>query len=569
MAGPARYTVIRKIADGGMAAIYLGIQHGAASFERPVIIKAIRREHSADEKFRDALIDEAQIGMSLNHSNIVQVLDLGMSGGRYFLILELVEGWDLDKILRRAREADVELPVPLALHITAEVCRALAYAHAKSRKGTPLGIVHRDVSPHNVLLSDHGEVKLTDFGIAMAQGNREKTVPGLIKGKVGYMSPEQAAGEPLDARSDLFSLGAVLYVLVTGKKPFAGDTELETLLRNREARYPPAQKANPALPQEVALLIERAMHRRPADRFASAEQMLEAVEKVLRSRYQGVGATELKRWLAELTSKDQDLPITKLTLPPGITEVGDDDIIKDRGLVLSEVVPSSGSLPRKPPPPPEPTPLAGTAVAVRERGPGRAVIGGLGLLVLLAAGSALLLHRSAPPGDPVGARAEPLDAGLATAAVALADRDAGSSEEPAVDAGAEDAGSADAGVTDAGVADAGLAEAEPDDAGANDAGRDAGLHAPVAAAEADVRPSPKDAGAEKDPVLSVALATIPAGATVYVGNLTFGPTPVTVRFRSGRAYDVTFILAGHQPAKQRVFVTHRKNQAVLVTLEKQ
>jgi serine/threonine protein kinase len=548
MAGPSRYTPLRKIADGGMAAIYLGVQHGAAAFERPVIIKAIRKEQLADERFREALVDEAQIGMSLNHSNIVQVLDLGMSGGRYFLILELVDGWDLDKILKRAQAAGLELPVPLALHIVAEVCRALGYAHAKARKGVPLGIVHRDVSPHNVMLSEHGEVKLTDFGIAMAAGNRDRTVPGLIKGKVGYMSPEQASGEPLDHRSDLFSLGAVLYLLVTGNKPFAAPTELESLLRNREARYPHPLKAVPALPPEVAALIEHAMYRRPIDRFATAEEMLEGVERVLRSRYQGVGATELKRWLAELASKDHDVPITKLTLPPGVTEVGDDDIIKERGIVLSEVVPSGGAGPRKPPPPPEPTPLAPAAVPdAPRRSRTRLLIPAA--LIGLAAGAYALRDRWMPPPPPLPVAAPPVDAGAMV-------------ETALVDAGAQAATADDAGTAplDDGGADAGSVEADLTDAGPGEQPEPE---------LADAGPAVASAGADKDPVLSVTLATIPPGATVFVGKLTFGPTPTTVRFRSGRAYDVTFLLAGHKPGKERVYVTHRKNQAVLVTLQKE
>src|SRR3982751_3477749 len=220
MASHGRYTILGKLADGGMAEIFLATQHGAEGFEKLVVLKRILTPFSADPQFRNMLLDEAHISMSLSHSNIAQVLDLGVSAGRYFLALELVDGWDLGRVLHRAATAGVRLPRELALYVTAEVCRALAYAHSKADGQTPLGIVHRDVSPHNILLSDQGEVKLTDFGIAKAMNKREHTGTGVVKGKVAFMSPEQAMGKPIDQRSDLFSLGTVLYLLMVRARPF-------------------------------------------------------------------------------------------------------------------------------------------------------------------------------------------------------------------------------------------------------------------------------------------------------------------------------------------------------------
>src|SRR5215470_14397587 len=167
MSPSSRYTILRKIADGGTAEIFLAKQHGAQGFEKTVVLKRIFTTFYADPQFRHMLVDEAHVAMSLNHSNIVQVLDLGESDGRYSLALELVDGWTLDNVLKRSKAAaGVPFPPALALYLTAEVCRALAYAHGKRRDGKPLGIVHRDVSHHNVLLSAEGEVKVTDFGIA-------------------------------------------------------------------------------------------------------------------------------------------------------------------------------------------------------------------------------------------------------------------------------------------------------------------------------------------------------------------------------------------------------------------
>jgi serine/threonine-protein kinase len=204
----ARYTITRKIADGGTAEIFLAVQRGAHGFEKPVVLKRIFPALYADPQFRNMLVDEAHIAMSLNHTNIVQVLDLGEAEGQYVLALELVDGWTLDAVLRRARALNTAIPPALALYISAEVCRALAYAHAKTDpEGRALGIVHRDISPHNVLLSEQGEVKLTDFGIAKARNRRESSLGNVIKGKIAYMSPEQASGGELDPRSDLFSVG--------------------------------------------------------------------------------------------------------------------------------------------------------------------------------------------------------------------------------------------------------------------------------------------------------------------------------------------------------------------------
>src|SRR6516165_975877 len=220
MSPSSRYTILRKSADGVTAEIFLAKQHGAQGFEKSVVLKRIFTNFYADPQFRHMLVDEAHVAMTLNHSNIVQVLDLGEAEGRYFLALELVDGWTLDRILRRAKAAGVAFPPALALYVTAEVCRALAYAHNKKRPdGTPLGIVHRDVSPHNVLISEQGEVKLTDFGIAKSN-KTEKSLGNLIKGKFAFMSPEQASAGELDGRSDLFSVGTSLYVMITRRHPF-------------------------------------------------------------------------------------------------------------------------------------------------------------------------------------------------------------------------------------------------------------------------------------------------------------------------------------------------------------
>ena len=311
MAQHGRYKILKRVADGGMAEIFLATQLGREGFAKPVILKRIHSSIYADPQFRNMFIDEAHISMSLSHSNIAQVLDLGVSAGRYFLALELVDGWDLGRVLHRAATAGVRLPRELALHVTAEVCRALAYAHSKTEGQTPLGIVHRDVSPHNILLSEQGEVKLTDFGIAKAMNKREHTGTGVVKGKVAFMSPEQAMGKPIDQRSDLFSVGTVLYLMVTRTRPFEGPSDLETLLRVQKGDFRPPEEASPDLPPEVAAVVARAMRKEPGERYQSADEMLGDVERVMRTAFRPVGQTELKRWLTELGARDGVPPISQ------------------------------------------------------------------------------------------------------------------------------------------------------------------------------------------------------------------------------------------------------------------
>jgi eukaryotic-like serine/threonine-protein kinase len=304
MAGHGRYTIVSKLADGGMAEIFLGIQHGAEGFQKPVVLKRVLTAFSADPQFRNMFLDEAHISMSLNHSNVVQVLDLGVSRGRYFLVLELVDGWDLDKILQRAKAASMVWPPALSLYVVAEVCRALAFAHGKYYEGKPLGIVHRDISPNNVLISEQGEVKLADFGIAKAQRKREQTAAGVIKGKIAFMSPEQATGAPIDRRSDLFSVGSMLYLMATDKLPFESATDLEAIFRVQRAEFTPPDVARPGVGPEVSRIIMRAMRLVPAERYQTADEMLVDVERVLRTEYQSAGQTELKLWMAQLARRD-------------------------------------------------------------------------------------------------------------------------------------------------------------------------------------------------------------------------------------------------------------------------
>jgi serine/threonine-protein kinase len=303
-----RYHVVSKIAHGGMAEIFLALQKGEQGFQKPVVLKRILPALAEDPAFVRMLVDEAHIASTLNHSNLVQVLDLGKSGEQYFLVLEFVDGWSLEQIRRRAQKAKLKLPLPLALSVVSALCRGLAYVHTRERNGQPLGIVHRDVTPQNVLVSQQGEVKLADFGIAKAVGKSEKSATGIIKGKFAYMSPEQTQARPLDARSDLFSVGTVLYVLTTGKKPFDGPTDLDVIMQVRRARPEKPSTVIKDLNPDVERFINRALRADPDKRWQTAEQMADKLDAILVKLGQPSGPAPLKRWLETLTARDGARP---------------------------------------------------------------------------------------------------------------------------------------------------------------------------------------------------------------------------------------------------------------------
>jgi eukaryotic-like serine/threonine-protein kinase len=274
-----QYEVLERIAVGGMAEIYLGVSRGAEGFSRQVVIKKVRSTLSTDERFVRMLIKEAKITASLNHPNIVQILDLGQNDhGEYFIVMEYVEGHDLRSVMDQAAVRGVEFDRHVALYIASEVCAALDHAHRKTDdKGQPLRLIHRDVSPSNILISYAGEVKLTDFGIA--RYGRDVSVVGSLKGKLAYMSPEQARGRPIDHRSDIFSLGSILFELTLGRKVFLAETDLDLLEQVRVASIPLPSTLDPEIPLELEQTLLRALAPTPEARFASADEMQAALRE--------------------------------------------------------------------------------------------------------------------------------------------------------------------------------------------------------------------------------------------------------------------------------------------------
>ena len=270
-----RYVVKRRLAEGGMAEVYLAQATGPEGFAKDVVIKVVRSFLASDQQFVDMFIAEARLSSKLNHANVVQIFDFGKDGDSYFIAMEYVRGASLFDLRKRCRERGIAVPPTLVAEIGAQVARGLQYAHALTDKGKSLGIVHRDVTPHNVLLSFDGAVKLTDFGIAKASTTH--TAPGILKGKFAYMSPEQARGDPVDARTDLFALGIVLWELLTGGRLFDGDSELAVLRAVQESLIAPPSRLNPDTPQELSDLVLKALSRPPAERFQTGFELDKAL----------------------------------------------------------------------------------------------------------------------------------------------------------------------------------------------------------------------------------------------------------------------------------------------------
>ena len=276
------YTLLRRIAVGGMAEVYVARTQGLGGFEKKMAIKVIHPRHSKDEKFIRMLVEEAKISALLVHHNIVQIFDLGCIEGTYFIVMEYIEGADTYRLVRRASGRGLPLPIDVCVHIALEVCSGLEYAHGmRGPDGKPLGIVHRDISPQNVLVSFAGEVKILDFGIAKAALRNSETDAGVIKGSYYYMSPEQGTGAKTDARSDIFSAGAVLYELLVGDTLYARDNIAVLLERVRSAEFTAPMKRRKGIPKELNDIVVRALARKPEDRYQSAREMGDALKAFL------------------------------------------------------------------------------------------------------------------------------------------------------------------------------------------------------------------------------------------------------------------------------------------------
>ncbi len=302
-----RYTLLERLALGGMAEVFRARISSSHGFEKILVIKRILPHLAADANFVAMFIDEAKLTAQLTHPKIVQILDFGDVQGQYFTALEYIEGFDALGLLRTAAQKRLHLPKNLAIFIVNEVLEALDYAHnARDMEGKPMQIVHRDISPSNVFISKRGDVKLGDFGIAHAQSRESKTQAGTLKGKYGYMSPEQVVGRPIDARSDLFAVGVVLAELLTGRRLFTAANDLDVLLKVRDARLDRLDKYGADLPAALDRIVRRALKKDPAERHQSASELHDDLADYLFSTGQRVGPSDLRAFSGTLFAPKPD-----------------------------------------------------------------------------------------------------------------------------------------------------------------------------------------------------------------------------------------------------------------------
>jgi serine/threonine protein kinase len=266
-----RYRVLERLASGGMAEVFLAESAGIEGFKKQVAIKRVLPNLSEKKRFIAMFLDEARLSASLSHSNVAQVFDIGVGDNAYFIVMEYVDGADLKAVIEYMRKSGQSFPVEAACFIASKICEGLTYAHElRGADGKPLEIIHRDMSPPNVLITKHGEVKIVDFGLAKAASQLEKSEAGVIKGKFGYLSPEAAQGLEIDHRTDIFAVGIILWEMLSGRRLFLGETDFGTVKMVQQAVIPDLREINPSVPPELVKIIARSLAREPTARYATA-----------------------------------------------------------------------------------------------------------------------------------------------------------------------------------------------------------------------------------------------------------------------------------------------------------
>jgi len=295
------YELVRRVATGGMAEVYEARRPGPRGFAKRVALKRILPQLARDARLVSMFCAEARVHAALQHPNLVSVLDFGEEGGELFLVLEYVDGVSLSDVLRAVRGRNITMELAPALHIAREVASGLAYAHEyRDDSDVPLGVVHRDVAPNNILLGRAGEVKLADFGIVHSTWSEVRTAPGELRGKIGYLSPEQSTGGAVEARSDLFSLGVVLAEMLQGSPLIPGNTELEVLKNLHSRNWENLSRLREQAPPAVVDLVERLLAQSPRHRPASAALVARELDKVASGHGARLSTHQFAGWLAGL-----------------------------------------------------------------------------------------------------------------------------------------------------------------------------------------------------------------------------------------------------------------------------
>lgn len=302
-----KYVLLRKLAVGGMAEVFLAKAVGAEGFQRTVVIKRILPSYTEDEAFVSMFIDEARIAAALHHANVIQVIDFDKVDDAYYIAMEYVEGRDLRKVLDRGRKTGKRMSPLLAAHVTSLIASGLHYAHTRrGETGEPLHIIHRDVSPHNILISFAGDVKLTDFGIAKAAARSTKTRAGTVKGKCAYMSPEQARGKPLDARSDIFALCSVLWEMLAYRRLFEGDSDFEILNNVLNQSVPPPSLFRPEVVRDLDAIVLKGLRRDLNERFPDMAALEKDLQDFVFKHASGPDDVDIGAYVRDLFSAELD-----------------------------------------------------------------------------------------------------------------------------------------------------------------------------------------------------------------------------------------------------------------------
>jgi len=353
-----KYLLLERVNVGGMAEVFKAKAFGVEGFERLTAVKRILPSIAEDQEFITMFIDEAKIAVQLTHANIAQIFDLGKVADSYFIAMEFVRGKDLRAIFDRVRKRGGTVPVPMACYTIMKVCEGLDYAHnKKDSAGRDLNLVHRDVSPQNVLLSYDGEIKLIDFGIAKAANKAGKTQAGILKGKFGYMSPEQVRGLPLDRRSDVFSVGIVLYELLTGERLFVGESDFSTLEKVRNVEIMPPSTYNRKIPEELEQIVLKALAKDVDDRYQTAMDLHDDLQSFMYTSGNFFARKDLAAYMGKAFSEEitreeaRDEQYRKIRAP-GDSGLDAFDDLPSREPSKKPAPPPSANVSKQPPPPP-------------------------------------------------------------------------------------------------------------------------------------------------------------------------------------------------------------------------
>lgn len=293
--------LLEKLAAGGMAEVYRAVQQGYGGFEKTVAVKRILPHYASDEEFKNMFVLEANLSGMFVHSNIVQVYSNGESDGYLYLVMEFVDGRNVRQLLAKCDKLKKRIPIEYACYMIAEAAKGLEYAHSflDPKTNEPMNIVHRDMSPQNIMLSYDGSVKIVDFGIAKAAARSEHTRAGVLKGKFGYMSPEQANGMSIDKRTDIFALGIIFFELLTQRRLFSHDDDMRTLQLVRECRTPRPSKYNPSINPALDRIVSKALAKNRNDRYSTAGEMYADLQKFLNQKYPDFLPTDLSAFLRQ------------------------------------------------------------------------------------------------------------------------------------------------------------------------------------------------------------------------------------------------------------------------------